>query len=275
MSPRQPLSTLTLIAWVAGLSVGCGRPPPTQAEVADAKGRVEGAVEAASHAREALELLGVVPVYTCGEPRRTFVGQAAQKVRAEHGCVAVSTEARSDAEDALLLTYQAEDCRIFGKRVTGSSLFRYSGGEDRLTLEADFRLTSVNGTPVQATAGYGTCSDERRYWGLAEGQLRQPPGVAFRVDGKVAVREGLPVIGGTTLIVDGAGELSQLEGIDRITFAGLEYELTEYLPREGSVVIETASGHRVEARFRPSLWRLGEAEVTLDEQPPVTVPIVH
>jgi hypothetical protein len=92
------------------------------------------------------------------------------------------------------------------------------------------------------------------------------------VDGKVATREGLPVIGGTTIILDGPGEVRHPDGIDRVTFTGLEYEIKEYLPKEGSVLIETSSGKRI---IKTTLWRLGEAEITVDDHAPVTVPIIH
>lgn len=259
---------------VALLSLACGR-PPTQEEVEDAKARTKAALDAAQQVRRALELLGILPTYDCGEPRRSFVGKAVDQVKAELGCVTATAAELDASTDAVTLAYAAEGCTVRDYSLTGSSLFRYNGGEDRFDLEADFTETKLDGEPLRARAGYGKCSDEQRYWGAAQGPLPEHEQVTFRVDGRVAAREGLPVIGGTTLLLDGEGEVTHPDGADRVTFTGLEYELKEYLPKEGELYVETSSGRRVRARFKSTLWRLGEAEVTVDDRDPVKVPIVR
>jgi hypothetical protein len=153
------------------LAAACGQPPPSKEEVDDAKARVEAAMESADQVRTALELLGILPTYTCGEPRRTFVGQAVDKAQADYGCVTATTEVIGTTGDAVLLSYSGTECKVRDHVVSGSSSFNYNGGEDRLDLEADFRQTKVDGNALQAKAGYGTCADEKRYWGLAEGTL--------------------------------------------------------------------------------------------------------
>ena len=64
----------------------CGGGAPTQEEVDAARQRVERVVAASHQVRGALEALGIMPVYTCGEPRRAFVSTAAQDVRTRWAC---------------------------------------------------------------------------------------------------------------------------------------------------------------------------------------------
>lgn len=255
--------------------VGCGGRAPTPEEVEDAKARVQAALLAGEQARAALELLGILPDYTCGEPRAAYVEALPGKLQAEFGCVTATTEALDESSDGLYATFAAEGCELKKRTLTGNALFRYSGGEDRMELEVDFRQVKLDDQPLQARAGYGTCGDEKRYWATAEGALPNHPEKGFKLDGVVAKRDGLPVIGGTTLILDGPGEVRHPDGVDRATFTGLVYELGEYLPREGQVLIETSSGHTVQAVFKNHLWRLGEAEITVDDSEPKRVPILQ
>ena len=48
----------------------------------------------------ALEAVGILPVYTCGEPRRTFVSEAAEGVHARYACATATVEARDAVTDA-------------------------------------------------------------------------------------------------------------------------------------------------------------------------------
>lgn len=260
--------------WLAVFLLGCGGSAPTEEEVRDARQRVEAAMEGADQVRAALELLGLLPDYDCGEPRRSFVGKAVAQAQGSVGCLTASTQAEGANADAVVLTYGA-GCTVRGRAVGGRSLLRYAGGEQRMDVEANLEETTVDQRPLLAKAGYGKCGDETRYWGAAQGALPKRPDLWVKVDGRVGAREGMPVLGGTTLVLDGPGELRHREGTDRVTFTGLEYELGEYLPKEGSVLVETSSGHRVQARFRSTFWRLGEAEVTVDDRAPARVPVVH
>ncbi len=264
-----------LLLGVVGALFGCGGATPTKEEVADAKGRVQAAVEAADQARDALELLGILPVYECGEPRATFVGKAVDKVKVDVVCATAQTESLGAAADGVRVTFPSDGCEVKGRKLTGHALFRYSGGESRMDLEVDFRELLIDGKPLQAKGGYGTCGDEKRYWALAEGSLPSKVDQTFKVDGRVAKRDGLPVIGGTTLILDGPGEVTHAAGTDRATFTELVYEVGEYLPKEGTLLVETSSGRRVRATFKSTLWRLGEAEITIDDGEPTKVPIVQ
>ena len=257
------------------LATACGREPPTQEEIDDAKSRVDLAVHAAHQARIALEMLGVAPVYTCGEPRRTFVGRVAEGVRAKVACVTATIEARDDSTDAVVLSFPDTQCSVNGHTLSGQSAFIYQGGEERMDLFADLRELKVDGHALQAKVGYGTCGDEKRFWAEAAGTLPDRAGSNYRVDGRVGLREGVPLFGSSSLVFDGPGEVSGPQGTDRVTFTGLEYEVGEFLPKKGQALIETARGHRVKVAFSEVLWRVGKVEVEIDGKAPVTVPIVR
>lgn len=263
------------LATLTALATACGASPPTQEEIDDARAKIGVAMIAAAQARAALELLGILPVYTCGESRRTFVGKAAESVQAQVGCVTVSTEAVDAATDAVVLSFPEGSCEVREHTVSGQTAFKYSGGEDRMEVKADLRQLRVDGYALPAEVGYGTCGDESRYFALAEGPLPKNPEYTYKVDGRVGKRDGLPVIGGTSLVLNGPGELGGPEGTSRLTFTELEYEIGEYAPKEGEVLVETAEGRRVKAVFKNTLWRLGKMEVTIDDRDPVTVPIVR
>lgn len=257
------------------LATACGREPPTPEQIEDARARVDLAVLAANQARTALEVLGLLPVYTCGESRRSFVGRAAEGAQVKVACVTAATEAQDTASDAVILSFPESGCSLSGHTVSGQSAFLYSGGEERMDVFADLRSLQVDGQPLQAKVGYGTCGDEQRFWTEAAGDLPGRAGSTYRVDGSVGLREGVPLFGDTSLVLDGPGEVTGPLGTDRVTFTTLEYEVGEYLPKEGEALVETAAGHRVKVHFTPVLWRLGKAEVEIDDHLPVTVPIVR
>ncbi|HYO69894.1 MAG TPA: hypothetical protein VEU33_27840 [Archangium sp.] len=260
---------------LALLATACGREPPTQEEIDDARTRVDLAIHAAHQARIALELLGLLPVYTCGEPRRTFVGRAAEGIHARVACVTASAVARDASMDEVVLSFPEGGCAVNGHTVSGQSAFVYHGGEERMDLTAELNGLTVDGKVLQAKVGYGTCGDEKRFWTEAAGALPGRPGNTYRVDGRVGLRDGAPLFGSTSLVFDGPGQVSGPLGTDRVTFTGLEYEVGEFLPKKGQALIETARGHRVKVDFSEVLWRVGKVEVEIDDKAPVTVPIVR
>jgi hypothetical protein len=261
-------------AALALVTAGCSS-MPSQEEIDDAKARASAAVRAANQARQALELLGILPVYTCGEPRRTFVGRAVEEAQSEIGCVTATASESGETADQVTLAFPEAGCSAGGYMLSGQALYLYSGGEDRLTLDGDFRGIKIDGDPLQAKAGYGTCGDEKSVWALAEGELPNEVGKGFKIDGKVGIRDGMPLIGSTSLLLDGSGEVTVSSGSDRLTLTGLLYEIGEYMPKEGSLLIETAGGTAIKVTFRETLWKLGEAEVVIDDRSPVKVPIVR
>lgn len=263
-------STLPLLVVV--LTVGCGGVPPDDVQVEDAKAHLKASLAAADRARTALELLGVLPTYTCGEPRRTFAGRVVNDLRAEVACVTVTTEEDGPTADVVRLTF-ADGCMVQGHALSGPAVFRYSGGEARLSLEADLRDLSVDGARLGAKAGYGTCGDEKRVWGTASGAL-QADGT-WSTDTMVGLREGAPLIGGTTLVLNGTTKVTRGAGTDSVTMTGLEYEPGAYSPKAGTLTVTTADGHTVRVTFTEVLWKLGQAEVQVDDRAPVTVPVVR
>jgi hypothetical protein len=175
----------------------------------------------------------------------------------------------------VVLTFPEAGCAVREHNVSGQTAFKFSGGEDRMDLFADLRQLQVDGYPLQAQVGYGTCGDEARYYALAEGTLPRRADYTYKVDGRVGKRDGLPIIGGTSLVFNGPGELTGPSGTNRLTFTDLLYELGEYAPQEGQALMETAEGGRVQVTFKQTLWRLGKMELVIDDKEPVTVPIVR
>ncbi|NMO19303.1 hypothetical protein HPC49_26385 [Pyxidicoccus fallax] len=260
---------------LAILATACGDEALTKEEVDAARATVERAVAAAHQTRGALEVLGVLPVYTCGEPRRSFVSRAAEGVHARYACATATVEAHDAVTDAVVMTFADGGCDVHGLRFTGQVTFLYRGGEDLMEVHADLRGLQVDGHGLRAQVGYGTCGDETRLFADVTGSVPGREGHTFHIDGRVGMRAGVPVIGGSELVLDGPGELTGPEGTDRLTVTSLLYDVGQYLPKTGTAVLETAEGRRVEARFQEVLWRVGKVEVSLDGKEPVTVPIVR
>jgi hypothetical protein len=260
---------------LAVLATACGEEAPTKEEVEAARATVERAVAAAHQVRGALEVLGVLPVYTCGEPRRSFVSRVAEGVHVKHACATATVEARDAVTDAVVMTFANGGCDIHGLRFTGQVAFLYRGGEDLMEVHSDLRGLAVDGHGVEAQVGYGTCGDETRVFANVAGGVPGRADHRFHIDGRVGMRAGVPVIGGSELVLDGPGTLTGPEGTDTLTLTSLLYDVGQYLPKEGTAVLETAEGRRVEARFQEVLWRVGKVEVTIDGKEPVTVPIVR
>jgi hypothetical protein len=260
---------------LAVLAAACGGEAPTKEEVEAARASVERAVAAAHQARGALEVLGVLPVYTCGEPRRSFVSEAAEGVHARYACATATVEAHDAVSDAVVMRFDEGGCDIHGLRFTGQVAFLYRGGEDLMEVHADLRGLSVDGHNLQAEVGYGTCGDETRLFADVSGSVPGREDHTFHIDGRVGLRGGVPVIGGSEMVLDGPGTLTGPDGTDRLTLTSLLYDVGQYLPKEGTAVLETADGHRLEAHFQEVLWRVSKVEVTVDDKEPVTVPIVR
>lgn len=229
------------------------------------------ALDATDLVRKAFELLGLAPTYTCGEPEPAFAADVASGIRLRYPCANVSAEALTTA-DAIHLDLASAGCSMYGHTATGSAIFTYSGGTDRFDLAADLRQLQLDGKPLNAQVGYGTCSDETRYWALVEGPLPKHADVNVKLDAHVAKRDGLPIIGETTLIVDGTGSATGPGGTDRVTFTGLQWDIGVNLPKAGIIEVETATGHHVKAEFTEGKCT-STATVTVDDHAPVTVPV--
>ncbi|RKG85759.1 hypothetical protein D7W82_18475 [Corallococcus sp. CA049B] len=273
--PETFMRRIAFAALAALATTACGDNLPTQEEIDDAKARVERLAASTHQVRGAFELLGLMPVYTCGEPRRSFLNHAVEGLSASVTCATARVQAVDDVTDSVVVSFPSTGCDVHGLRFTGSAVLEYRGGEDLMEMKADLRELAVDGQTLQAKVGYGTCSDETRLFAEVEGQVPGREGHRFHINSTVGKRAGLPIIGGSSLVFDGPGELTGPNGTDRITLTSLEYEVGNYLPKEGTALVETADGHRLSFAFQPVLWRVGKVEVTVDEKDPVTVPVVR
>lgn len=240
----------------------------TQQQVSDPQ-RVKESLQVAAQVRDAIELLGLLPDYTCGDSRSTFLGRALGSVNVEVACVTVSTESTPSAD--LVRLHFSDACRAKGHVVSGDAVVRVSGGEERLEIEAELQGLNVDGRVLTGKAGYGTCGDEKRFWGAASGTLDD--GTQYRIDLRVGVRQGLPIIGGTTLILDGSAELRRGEQVDGVVFTALEYELGEHTPKSGTIEVLTHDSHTVTFTFTPVLWKLHQVQVAHDGGAQATIAI--
>ncbi|MBW2699270.1 MAG: hypothetical protein JRF33_00495 [Deltaproteobacteria bacterium] len=243
---------------------------PSQEDIDWAGDMVGLAADVAEQGKTALEMLGLLPTYECEEPRGTFVGDIIADFEIEHACATISTQAQGEEADLVTITFPAGGCEIHDTTLAGTITFMYSGGTDRMDLEADFSQLQIDGILLGSSAGYGTCGDESHYWARGAGEI---PGTeqAYSMDLTVGLRAGIPIIGGSTILLDGSAQLLSEAGDDSITFENLEYE-GGLLPKEGTLIIQTASGHTIRAEFSSS-FLFGEAKITIDDYNSVSVPI--
>ncbi len=269
MKSHRGLCIAAVVLWGA-----CGKSqPPSEAEVSAAKVRVGSALSAAGHAPRLFELLGLMPSYTCGQPRSVDLARLAADARLALPCAEVTLVGEAEA-DALVFTFEPE-CSFREHTLTGRAVFRLSAGDERFDVTGDFQETLVDGEPVMLSGGYGECGDEKRYWVRGERALQTSGTERFSLDVHLAHRDGLPLIGQSTWLLTGPAELIYPHSRDAIRFETLEYELGKVLPEQGSLTIETASGTRLKASFTRGWWRLGEATIQINDDDPVTVPVVQ
>jgi hypothetical protein len=240
--------------------------------IADAKVRLGDAADAIERGRAALELLGLMPDYTCGEARGDYLDGAADGLSASYACASVTLEGAGPEADRAVIAFEP-GCQVLGHEVEGTAAFLYAGGTDRMDLEADFRALSVDGATVDLLAGYGTCGDETTYWALASGTIPGTSATTFTVDAAVAKRAGVPVIGSGTTLLDGTASVIRETGTDTVTFDQLEYESGALLPESGVLTIETSGGRHIEATFTRDSPLYGQVVIVIDGGDPVTVPL--
>jgi len=270
MTPRLALlAALALSACGADQFIDRGEQAAADAKLSAAEVRI--AIDAVELARRALEVLGLLPSYTCGEPRGVFAGRTVDELHAKVACATVVSQQLADA-DALIASFPASGCRVNGHEATGRATLRFSGGEDRFDAAGDLRELALDGHPLHTQFGYGKCGDETRYWAATDAVLAAHPDVRAHLDVEVAKRDGLPIIGETRLVVNATGTLARSAGTDRIAATELEFEVGSALPKTGMLEIDLATGHHMRAVFDEGKW-LGSARVTVDDHDPVTVPI--
>lgn len=245
---------------------------PSQEEIDSATDMVEVAVAVAEHARTALELLGIWPVYECTHPRSTYVAGVANQFETEYPCATVSATSLGTEADAISISFPPQGCDVDGHTMTGDATLIFAGSVDSMEATADFRALTVDGRPVQLQVGYGNCGDEDRVWAEGEGTVPGHAGYTYTLDITLTLQAGIPVFGSDTLIVNGTATLTSARGTDTITFQDLEFDVGDYLPKNGTIRVETAEGITITARFS-SNFLYGEVELTINNYDTVRVPI--
>ena len=243
---------------------------PSASQIADARSRLQVALAGADEIREVLERVGLLPSYTCGEPRGTFAGDVVGAMQARYGCATVTLDTGDPARDVVTVAFPAGGCELGGALFAGSMVARISGGDDTFALELDPRSLTIGGDGIAALGGYASCGDARRYWASATGTA---DGTQYAIDVTVEQREGVPFISSTMLAVDGTMTLTDGSGTDMVTLDGVEYEVGDLFPRAGTLVVQTASGHRISAVFSSGSVLTGNVRVVIDAHDAVTIPI--
>jgi hypothetical protein len=245
---------------------------PTKSEIDDAKARVGLSSEALTRAHAALEFLGIIPVYTCGEERSNFSGKLPANLATGFAGAAFTLDATDPMADKVSIAFPAAGSQVRGHLVTGSLFIKTSGGKDRFTLELDARQAKIDGKSVQTVAGYGTCGDSTSYWADSEGPL-PTAGQSYILMAKVGKKAGIPVIGSTTLLVDATGSMTRDGKTDQVTLTSMDYEVGKLLPRSGTLLIVTSSGKRISATFSQDTPIAGQVKVRVDSKSAVTIPL--
>jgi len=272
--PWKRLASVALAAALCGCDDARDKARQTAEEVqaaADAAlgaARAPRALDLVDLARKAFDLLDLAPRTTCGEPRASFAARVADGIRLRHPCATV-TVASGPTSDAVTATFPAPGCAVRGHTVAGDAVFTFSGGTDRMVLAADLRGLQVDGQALNTQLGYETCGSQTTYSATTDGALGG--GRTGHLDAAVAVRNGLPVIGDTVLVIDASGQVVDGSDVDSVTAEGLEYAIGERYPRAGSVTI-LSSGHALEITFAREAC-MGRVTVRVDRRLPVTVPL--
>ncbi len=247
-------------------------PASTPLSLDDARLTVSRTVDAARQIELAMRVFGLLPSYTCGEPRALVGRRFTDALRAKSSCIGVSASSTA-AEDVIALDFGPSGCLVDGHRLSGRATVALRGGDDRVEVELDLRQAKFDDVQLASLVGAGKCGDEKRAWVRASGPITAD--ASYAIDVRVGVRDGLPLIGGKTLVVDGTLALVTAAGTDSVTFTALEYDVGEKAPKKGELCVLTSSGHLIEAKFDTLFWRLGDAQVRVDGGAWVTVPVVR
>jgi hypothetical protein len=273
-SNRLMLSVLLAFACLSGCDSGdvadAAPDVPSKAETDDARARVGYGSEGLSGLRVILEILGLIPVYSCGEPRAVFAGKIPDSLASRFAGSHIDLDASDPARDKFTILLPSQGMSVKGQTLTGTLLLTTSGGEDRLTLEVDATQARVNGVPIRSKAGYGECGDSSEYWGHSEGPLSGNQGT-YLVDTRVSQKAGMPFFGGTTFRIDAEGSYTRGGKTDALTLTSIEYEGGKTLPNSGVMLIETSNGHRIKATFSDHTPLLRQVTVKVDSYTGITL----
>jgi hypothetical protein len=245
---------------------------PSKSEVTDAKARVGLSSEALSSIHAVLIFLGIIPVYTCGEPRSNFSGKLPTSLKTNFTGATITLDATDPLADNISLAFPANGSSVQGHIITGNLMIKTSGGEDRFTLELDARNAKIDGRTLQTVAGYGTCSDSTSYWADSQGPLTGQD-ATFLIKALVGKKAGLPVIGSTSLLVNATGSVTRTGKTDQLTLTSIDYEVGKLLPRSGTILILTSTGHRISADFSDDTPFVGQVKVKVDSKSTVSIPL--
>lgn len=247
-------------------------PPPTPFTLDDARLTVTRTMDAAQQIELAMRVFGLLPSYACGEPRALVGQRFTDALRVKSSCIGV-TASSTATEDVIALDFGPSGCVVDGHRLSGRATLALRGGDDRVEVELDLRQARFDDVQLASLVGVGKCGDEKRAWVRASGPIA--PGASYAIDVRVGLRDGLPLIGGKTLVVDGTLALVTAAGPDSVTFTALEYDVGEKAPKKGALCVLTSSGHLIEAKFDTLFWRLGDAQIRVDGGAWVTVPVLR
>lgn len=262
----------TLIALLAVTLCGCGTHAVQDEDVKEVK-QSASLVGSAAHA---LQILGILPSYECGEPRRNFLGRLTSGHHFNEGCVATATSAQGEMADMLTLQFE-EGCAIGEKDLRGTARGYLSGGDDRIALSLDMNDVTVGGDKLPASVGFEKCGDEDRYSAFVQARISRETERWFELEATVAKRDGIFLIGKDTLVLEGHGKVTHPAGTDQVSFDELTYELGQLMPWDGSLEVETSDGRSVRAEFDSDgmPYRTGHLSVQVDEGKVVRVPVVR
>lgn len=266
------MTRTTLALLLATAMWGCGAQSVDKEDVSEVR-QSAGLIGAAGRA---LQLLGILPSYECGESRRNFLGKLTSGHQFSEGCVATATASEGDVADVLSIQF-GEGCHLGEKDLRGTLRGFTSGGDDRFSLSVDLAEVTLGGDDIPAMAGYEKCGDEDRYSAFVEAQLSNDVERFFELDVEVAKRDGIFLIGKDTLVLDGTGFVTHPAGRDAVSFSELTYELGQLMPWDGSLEVSTSDGRNVRAEFDSEgmPYRTGQLSVQVDEGKVVRVPVVR
>ena len=247
--------------------------PPTTTELSEARSLVLLAMDASQSAHAALALLGLLPVYECGESRASFVGALVPQLQAQLACAQVSTSAQAGA-DSITLSFPPEGCDIGAHTLSGALVFTYSGGADRLDLVLDAQGVTIDVEAVQVTGGYSACGDQESYFVSARGSLPGQANATYDLDASVTIQPGFPVFGSPTLIFDGTGALTTTAGTHQLSLDHVEYKPGDIAPQRGVIAFTTASGHNIVATFATTSPFTQSVNIVINDRDLVTIPLL-
>jgi hypothetical protein len=248
--------------------------PPTTAEFSEAKTLVLLAMDASQNVHAALDLLGILPVYECGESRASFIGDIVPQLQAQFACAQISTASQTNS-DSVTLSFPQGGCDIGDHTLSGELVFTYSGGTDRMDLVLDAQNVKVDGDNIQLVGGYSTCGDQESYSVAVSGSLPGQSGATYAIDASVTIQEGFPILGSPTLIFDGTGQLTTSAGTSQLSLDQVEYEPGDIIPQNGVITFATASGHTITATFIATSGFSQSISVAIDDRDLVSIPLLN